>query len=209
MSTLEHSPVDIASPDSRRPDSQAPNRATLPGDFHPLWGRVTGNSATWRGILTACPPWSGYTPVDITAPGHTGSTHASGHYCTCPPWFNARQWTLQHLSTLALNTRQWTPTQFYGRLYRRQNYATAYRDTILLEDASPDNSVIWRKSVTQLSALGHTPVDIGSIFHPGIYQWISPLLRLPSRDNLTTIQPTFRRCFQPSRILIPVCLTKP
>ena len=34
------------------------------------------------------------------------------------------------------------------------------------------------------------------------------LLRLPSLDYITTIQPTFRRCLQPSLIIIPVCLTK-
>ena len=39
----------------RRPDSQSPTRAVLPGDFHPLWGRITGNSATWRGTVMACP----------------------------------------------------------------------------------------------------------------------------------------------------------
>ena len=56
------------------------------------------------------------TPVDITVPVHPGSTHASGHHSSCPPWFNARQWTLLHRSTLVLNTRQWTSTQFYNQL---------------------------------------------------------------------------------------------
>ena len=57
------------------------------------------------------------TPVDITVPVHPGSTHASGHHSSCPPWFNARQWTLLHRSTLVLNTRQWTSTQFYNQLW--------------------------------------------------------------------------------------------
>ena len=61
-------------------------RATLSDDFHPLGGCVTGNSATWSGIVTACPHWSTHTPVDTTATVHPG--------------LRTHQWASPQLSTL-------------------------------------------------------------------------------------------------------------